>query len=353
MKRLLAFGACSTIAGLLLLRLLPELAAGPERDAEPEKPPIRIELSAAGAPAEAPPDRAVPLLLPPPPPMPTPKVASPSKAEQVAKAPEPLSTPPAPIAEAAPPPKPRPKPQPVTKQTQTAAAPVIREETQRNPSPQRGSVAPTPHPDSAAPTETYFVAPGPLVEADGRVLLRILEHGAGPEIEIAWPVSDLQRRALYRLFEACYGMEIALIDAGGRLFSRAGESGQPWQPNMDRYSGFVRQPAGRLTREEQDSIAGIRAFHGGLRGLRGLRGPSGLRAAANVRLFPRRLDALLLGGLKALIGDGYASASAIRAHYRRDGDSVLVEAIRLDGRPILGRIDLSPAARHCRAGAWS
>jgi hypothetical protein len=173
------------------------------------------------------------------------------------------------------------------------------------------------------------------------VLLRILEHGSGPEIEIAWPVSAIQRRALYRLFEACYGMEVALIDSGGRLFGHAGQSGQPWQPNLDRFSGFVRQPAGRLTPDEKDSVARIRAFHGGL------------RAANNVRLFPRRLDALLLGGLKALAGERYAGASAIRAHYRRDGNTVLVEGIRLDGRPILGRIDLSKGSRRCRSGDWS
>jgi hypothetical protein len=93
--------------------------------------------------------------------------------------------------------------------------------------------------------------------------------------------------------------------------------------------------------DERDSISRIRSYHGGL------------RAGDNVRLFPRHLDALLLGGLKALIGDGYASANAIRARYRRDGEGVLVEAIRLDGRPILGRIDLSAAARRCRSGAWS
>ncbi len=200
---------------------------------------------------------------------------------------------------------------------------------------------PSPRPGRAARTEVYFATLGGTVEAEGRVLLRILEHGSGPEIEIAWPVSATQRRALYRLFEACYGMEIAMIDSRGRLYGRSGEAGRPWQPNLDRYSGFVRQPSGRLTADEIDSIARIRTFHGGL------------RAANNVRLFPRRLDAVLLGGLKALIGDGYGDASAIRAYYRREGNTVLVESIRLDGRPILGRIDLSAAAHRCRSSEWS
>ena len=59
------------------------------------------------------------------------------------------------------------------------------------------------------------------------------------------------------------------------------------------------------------------------------------------------------GAEVVLEGAGYADASAIRAHYRRVGDTVLVEGIRLARRPILGRIDLSAAARHCRSGAWA
>ncbi|MDP6590123.1 MAG: hypothetical protein QF666_11845, partial [Alphaproteobacteria bacterium] len=364
MKRLLAFAASATVAALLLMRILPELAADPEERVEPEKAAAPVEMILPDSTAEQAPDMAAALLLPPPPSparvvaeVPPPleakqapleaKPASPEakqpppEAKQAIRAPQPVAEPPLPaaakaqtIAKVAPAPEARPLVKAAAQKTQTqAAAPATAElEIPR---------APSPIPDDVTPARDHFLSPGPAVEAEGRVLLRILEHGSGPVVEIAWPVSAMQRRALYRLFEACYGMEIAVIDARGRLFSRTGRSGQPWQPNLDRYSGFLRQPSGRLTLDEKDSIAGIRRFHGGL------------RAADNVRLFPRRLDALLLGGLKALIGDGYASARAIRAHYRRDGDSVLVEGIRLDGRPILGRIDLTSAARHCRSGAWS
>jgi len=368
MNRLLAFGASSTIAALLLMRILPELAADPEEKAEPPEPEVQAEMNIADTSVEEAPDSAATLLLPPPPP--ARKIPPPSEAQQATPPPQPEatiiespsqaqpeiaeavpSTEPIKTAidresdplseaaptnkaaiEAAPPPRPRPTTDLVEEQAQTAAASSESTEIERDPSPR---------PDRAARAEDHIVSPGPTVEAEGRVLLRILEHGSGPEVEIAWPESAIQRRDLYRLFEACYGMEIAVMDSGGRLYGRAGEAGRPWQPNLDRYSGFVRQPSGRLTLDEMDSIARIRTFHGGL------------RAAENVRLFPRRLDALLLGGFKSLIGDGYAGASAIRAHYRRDGDTVLVEGIRLDGRPILGRIDLSAAARHCRSGAWS
>ena len=344
MNRLLAVAACTTVAA----RLVPDLVNGPESKVGPAKQPTEIEQTVAEAPAEEAPEGALPLLLPPPPapevkqvtlaPEPAPEI-SPEEipplavvAEVAEPAPavkeqaEPLAINIEPVLEAAPTPKPRPVSKPTSAREPATAELTKSTKAQRDPMPR---------------SEVRFVVPDPAVEAEGRVLLRILEHGSGPEIEIAWPVSAMKRRALYRLFEACYGMEIALLDSGGRLYGRAGQAGRPWQPNLDRYSGFVRQPSGRLTSDEKNSVSRIRALHGGL------------RAARNVRLFPRRLDALLLGGLKALIGERYSEASAIRAHYRRDGDNVLVEGIRLDGRPILGRVDLSKAGRHCRSGTWS
>lgn len=344
MKHLLVFGACATVAALLLMRILPELAIGPEKMAEPVEP--EVVLSTPDASRQEMSVTAVTLLLPSPPgPKLPPSVdtyqeteaTSEREAAKVISAPESEPLPDSALAgealvKATPLPEPRPISKPVIVEKQVASQPSENVETQHD-------VLPTA--DRAARTENHFVTPGAIVEAEGRVLLRILEHGSGPMVEIAWPVSVIQHLALYRLFEACYGMEIAVIDSRGRLYNRSGKAGRPWQPNLDRYSGLARKPFGHLTSDEKDGIARIRTFHGGL------------RATDNVRLFPRRLDALLLGGLKALIGAGYAEAIAIRAHYRRDGDSVLVEGIRLDGRPILGRIDLSNAGRHCRSDAWS
>jgi hypothetical protein len=474
LKRLLAFGACATVAALLVMRILPELADGVAEEIKTDKTQAQIELTIVTAAPEAIPDtpseapsealtsRVASLVLPPPP----------AIAQESPETPQPQLPPqapvveatPAPEKEAAPPPEPEVSPLPPEPEValqSTEPEPESKHESQpkktaqadASPVPELVTAPTPPEPDSevadllleklqklqpetqqpvqpepvvekmnqdqsaklfeeqeradrlasspgredraasfeepaevtkaeaslsvplptskpkikealpqslsalSAPSDgtralsiprenkarqsAEIVAPSPSVEAEGRVLLRILEHGSGPEIEIAWPVSAIQRRALYRLFEACYGMEIAMIDSAGRLFGRSGKSGQAWQPNMDRYSGFVRQPAGRLTRDEKARLAHIRALHGGLRN------------ANHVRLFPRRLDALLLGGLKALVGEGYSRANAIRAHYRRDGDIVLVESIRLDGQPILGRIDLSAASRRCRSGAWS
>ena len=360
MKRLLAFAACSTVAILLLIRILPELTAGPNEMPRQIEPEVQSKQMMGEVPVEKV-ANATALLLPPPPIV---KATSAPKAEPVSAAAESILEEKTAVNDTAPPlnekaeapvktkafqeeplpqstissppkPKQRPAAQPLKEPAQRVAAVSL------DPVPQKSLLEPAQRSTSSARSNEEAVAPGPTIVAEGRVLLRILEHGSGPVVEIAWPLSGTKRRALYRLFEACYGMEVALIDVRGELYARAGEAGRPWQPNMDRYSGFVRQPTGHLTPDEQDIIARIRNFHGGL------------RSAENVRLFPRRLDAVLLGSLKLLVGEGYSGGATIHAQYRRDGKNVLVENIRMDNRAIPGRIDLSSAARQCRSGSWS
>ena len=108
-----------------------------------------------------------------------------------------------------------------------------------------------------------------------------------------------------------------------------------WEINLDRYSGFVREPAGRLSLEEQRQARSIRNHHGGLRN------------AASVRVFPRRVDALLLGGLRQIVGEAYQGATNIRASYSMAGPRLWVQYIWADGHLVPGRIDLSPAIRSC------
>lgn len=353
MKRLLAFAACSTVAGLLLMRILPELMVGLNEMPRQIKPQVQSEQLMEEAPVEKA-VNATALLLPPPPivkaisaPKPEPiqedkTAANDTAPPLIVKAEAPVKTKalqeealPQSTVSSPPKPKQRPAAQPLKEPAKRVAAVSL------DPVPQKSLLEPAQRSTSSARSNEEAVAPGPTIVAEGRVLLRILEHGSGPVVEIAWPLSGTKRRALYRLFEACYGMEVALIDVRGELYARAGEAGRPWQPNMDRYSGFVRQPTGHLTPDEQDIIARIRNFHGGL------------RSAENVRLFPRRLDAVLLGSLKLLVGEGYSGGATIHAQYRRDGKNVLVENIRMDNRAIPGRIDLSSAARQCRSGSWS
>jgi len=369
MKRAIALGASTTVVALLLIRILPEIAWSPKEKTELENPKIQAKTEIANASIEHAPDRAVTLLLPRPPSLTQPD-RLPLKTEQLAgttqpentiserqsqkqggfteilpsaetsepflvQASEPLLVPvpsQKPFVEASSALNPSATNDMQEEQTQIDAVSVKSTETDL------GSSLLL---ERAVRVKKHFASPDFSTEAEGRALLRILEHGSGPEVEIAWPVSMIQRQFLYRLLEACYGMEIALMDSKGRLYRSVGVVGQPWQPNLDRYSGIVRQPSGSLTPDEQITIDHINKYH------------SGLRSAENVRLFPRRLDALLLGGLKMLIGDNYASVAVIRAHYRRAGDIVLVEGISVDDRPVFGQINLSNANRHCQSSAWS
>jgi len=169
--------------------------------------------------------------------------------------------------------------------------------------------------------------------AEGRTLLRLLEHGSGPTIELAWPGTARQRENLFDLLGGCYGMQVALMDRKDRLFIASGRRTVPWALNLDRFSGFLREPAGVISRQERRAAEQIRAHHGGLRN------------AVPVRIFRRDVDARLLGGLRRLIGGSYPRVQAIRARYRARGRQLVVEDIVADGRAIPGRLELPPVAR--------
>ncbi len=182
-----------------------------------------------------------------------------------------------------------------------------------------------------APAEETEIPPPEQVRK-GRALLKILEHGSGPSIQIAWPASAGQRTTIYRRFRDCYGLRTALMDAGGRLFTDTGSPGIPWPINLDHYSGFIRTSGGELARDETSRVRAIRARHGD-------------RAAGEpVRFFPRGVDALLLGELNRIIESDYRDIRQIRARYRLEGDRVFVDGVFGDDRHFPGRIDLSAAA---------
>ena len=195
----------------------------------------------------------------------------------------------------------------------------------------RPAKSPDPAPQAApSPSEPATVTVSQSEAKQGRTLLRLLEHGSGPEIELAWPDSSAKRRRLYGLLHGCFGMRVGVMDASGQLYRVNGTTRVAWTPNLDRYSGFLRSPSGRLAPEEARivQVAG-----------------AGLSSAAAVRLFPRRVDALLLGGLNALIGPDYPRLQTIHARYRLKGQRVLIESVTGDGRPYAGTIDLTPAAQ--------
>ena len=197
------------------------------------------------------------------------------------------------------------------------------------------------HKDAKAKKDVAIIRPGKpasLVE-QGRVLLRMLEHGRGPAIELAWPDRADDQERLYQTLRDCLGMRVALRDDEGRLYVGNSPPGQPWQPNVDRYSGFARQPTGRLSAAEHRDRSTIAKHH------------NLSRQTSAIRIFPRQIDAQLLGGLRRLVGKRYGRAHNIRAKYRLFTDGVTVMGILVDGRPIAGGVALAATAKSgCRKG---
>ncbi|MEG3638248.1 hypothetical protein [Magnetococcus sp. PR-3] len=160
----------------------------------------------------------------------------------------------------------------------------------------------------------------------GRVLLKLLEHGKGPSITLRWP--SQQRKALFKHMDRCQGMRSGVMDNHQRIFVQGGDRGVPWHINRDRYSGFMRL-TNRTEYQENKRVDAIRLYHG-------------LRSdALPVRLFPRGFDAVLLGGIQNLVGQNYAHAKSIEANYHLKNGLLWAENIRVDHQPITGRVALS------------
>lgn len=220
----------------------------------------------------------------------------------------------------------------------------LRSQPQPKPVPAKAAPAPRPqleksvaHPNPAvrqqkkeARARKVVAKAAPATVIQGRTLLRLMEHGKGPSIEIAWPASIQDRAQLYRMFHTCFGMRTVLMDDRHRLFTERAAPGDAWHPNFDQFSGFVRYATGELPGKERERITAIRRRHGDVSGM-------------PVRLFPRRHDAILLGGLLEFSGTNYQSpTTTVRAVYAlSSGDDVLVADIRIDGQPRQGSLNLS------------
>jgi hypothetical protein len=175
----------------------------------------------------------------------------------------------------------------------------------------------------AAPSESG------IPPINGRVLLRQLEAGDGPGIEIAWPASQSERNALYRVFARCYGMTTAILGDDDRIYRAKDPAGADWRLNPDRYSGFLRQASGRAVPAERRELDHIRARHR-------------IRGGLPVRLFPRAVDSALLGGLQQTTGARFEPNAVIRARYRLSGVVVRVTDIHSGGVRAPGEFDLGP-----------
>ena len=161
------------------------------------------------------------------------------------------------------------------------------------------------------------------IQAKGRPLLRLMEYGQGSAVNIAWPANSNAMTRLYDELNRCYGME-SLVIHQGRLYNRAGL----FEPNQDRYSSFMREVQGQIPPRESEFLRKIPV------------------SGAPVRLFPRRVDAMLLGGLHHLLGQEAMEGHHISGTYSLSQNRLLVTDLRLDGVQVEGSVDLT-AIRRC------
>lgn len=195
--------------------------------------------------------------------------------------------------------------------------------------PQRAQTTPPPKPKKQVVASAQH-------KSTGRVLLRMLEHGKGPSIEIAWPQSADNRQRLYSVLTRCYGMQAAVLHHSKALFSADDPPGVSWKLNIDRFSGFLRSPQGADITAERDLFRNIARRHN-------------LNDWTPVRVFPRTVDAVLLGGLEQLVGNQYGSAERIQAYYSLTPSGLTLQNIRVDGRSINGAVELPfSSRRRCR-----
>jgi len=200
--------------------------------------------------------------------------------------------------------------------------------------PYEAAAEPAPSPEPAPQREVQVAANAPesqATEREGRALLRLMETGSGPSVRIAWPSSASARERLYSVLTQCFGMETVMMNAQGGLFFESGASGQPVMADTGRYSGFVRAAEGDIPSLENVALGRIMSRHGLTRA-----------SAQVVRLFPRRADALLLGGLSQLIDGGLAGGARVDARYEWTSRGLSIVDIRQNGQPVEGRVTVAP-----------
>ena len=96
----------------------------------------------------------------------------------------------------------------------------------------------------------------------GRVLLKKLEHGKGPQIEVSWPDKLSQKQKLYFTLTKCFGMKTAGLNSSNQLFQKKDSPSKPLKLNMDTSSGFIREVNGRISQAEmKDCLLGMAFGH--------------------------------------------------------------------------------------------
>lgn len=173
-----------------------------------------------------------------------------------------VARPPRMASVALPPPPPRPSPvQPAVKEVSAPKAPLgpPRIKPDRGRLTKGAAASPARSPAPLAPKARTLrdlpkhssASSRPLIaarerEVEGRPLLRMLEHGKGPSVEIAWPEHRVARAKLYELLRRCHGLETVLLR--GREILMGSEDGKHGSFDTDRHSGCLRAVIGASPR---------------------------------------------------------------------------------------------------------
>lgn len=184
---------------------------------------------------------------------------------------------------------------------------------------------------SSQPTRPETVMAVSSDRVGGAVALRMMEHGEGPGIEMAWPQSSQDRAQVWKTLSRCMGMTVARLSPQGQLFRASDPAGQAWQLNPDQWSGYVRQVGLAATVAEERALQGIASWHGLPQQM------------ASVRVFPRHQDSAWLGALGRHIGTSIATVQSVRLEYAVRGQGVALTDIVADGRPVPGDVWIVPA----------
>jgi len=285
------------IGAVLILLVLPNFAKTPEKAAQVLSEPLaelpqNLKLMAT-------------VVLPPPPPM--------------------LLTTLAPVPPPAAPKSQKPAPPKVTTPVKTISAmtpPAQIPKTVKTPTKE-------PSPEISKP-ETASVKIETIKEdavSEGRVLLKLLETGKGPDVEIAWPARSDQRQKLFDAFQTCLGLQTGLMMSSGTIYVAGGARGRPMVINRDRTSLFLRQSAGVLPKDEARQHAAIRSYHG-------------IKGGAPVRLFQRVIDAALLGGLFRLVSADVTDNIRVKGQYGLKAGAITIENISVNDAKRSGQVEI-------------
>lgn len=185
-------------------------------------------------------------------------------------------------------------------------------------------------PEAAPKTNSKIVVANrsdSVTVSEGRVLLKLLETGKGPNVEIAWPHQIIQQDKLFNAFQTCLGLRTGLMTGTGEFYLLHGTAGSPALINPDETSLFLRQIVGKISKSEQAILSKIKKRHAVERG-------------QPVRLFNRVVDAALLGALAEFFPKNSDNSLDVRAHYGLSSNAISVENISINGEHKEGTIRL-------------